>query len=247
LVTPPEPFTQLETMAAHYIQEMRTQQPTGPYYLGGYCFGGIIAYEMARQLHENGEKIALLALLESVPLNAGPVARSSPAFVRHFFGALPFWFIWIWSLGPAEMGRRIKLKLASSKKRLRNLFGATKAKYDLDEGLNARLGELVDMSQYPADFKRYAEMHWKAFASYFPKKYPGRLTLFRTRQPRLFSFNPEVIWNRLALEGVQVELVPGRHDQILEEPYVQALAEALKNSLQKAHQTENIPKKSNDK
>ena len=61
------PFSQIEEMAAHYIREMRSVQPEGPFFLGGYSFGGLVAYEMARQLHEGGEEVALLALLDTYP------------------------------------------------------------------------------------------------------------------------------------------------------------------------------------
>jgi amino acid adenylation domain-containing protein len=61
------PFTDLETMAEHYIREMRGVQTEGPFLLGGYSFGGLVAYEMARQLHAGGEQVALLALLDTYP------------------------------------------------------------------------------------------------------------------------------------------------------------------------------------
>jgi amino acid adenylation domain-containing protein len=61
------PFARVEEMAAHYIREMRGVQPEGPFFLGGYSFGGLVAYEMARQLYEGGEDVALLALLDTYP------------------------------------------------------------------------------------------------------------------------------------------------------------------------------------
>ncbi len=63
-----EPHEAVKEMAADYIRELRTLQPRGPYFLGGECVGGICAYEMACQLQEAGEKVALLLLLDtSVP------------------------------------------------------------------------------------------------------------------------------------------------------------------------------------
>jgi thioesterase domain-containing protein len=66
-----EPYTDLQELATHYIQEIRSVQPEGPYHLGGWCGGGIIAYEMARQLQHAGQKVALLILLDSAPPCAG--------------------------------------------------------------------------------------------------------------------------------------------------------------------------------
>lgn len=57
----------IEALAARYVAEIRTVQPHGPYHLGGICSGGIIAFEMARQLRARGEQIALLAMIESPP------------------------------------------------------------------------------------------------------------------------------------------------------------------------------------
>ena len=60
-----EPPETLEKLAAHYVEEMRRFQPEGPYALIGYCFGGVVAYEMARQLRAAGQQVAPLILLDS--------------------------------------------------------------------------------------------------------------------------------------------------------------------------------------
>jgi thioesterase domain-containing protein len=52
-------------MAALYLENMRKAQPEGPYYLGGYSFGGLVALEMARRLHQEREEVALLALVDT--------------------------------------------------------------------------------------------------------------------------------------------------------------------------------------
>jgi amino acid adenylation domain-containing protein len=57
----------VEDMAAHYIGEMRSVQPEGPYYLGGLSFGGAVAFEMARQLHAQGQEVGLVALFDTFP------------------------------------------------------------------------------------------------------------------------------------------------------------------------------------
>jgi amino acid adenylation domain-containing protein len=55
----------MEDLAAHYIEEMRTLQPEGPYFLMGLSFGGVIAYEMAQQLVAQGQQVGLLALFDT--------------------------------------------------------------------------------------------------------------------------------------------------------------------------------------
>jgi tetratricopeptide (TPR) repeat protein/acyl carrier protein len=60
-----EPLTSIEEMAAHYIQEIQTIQPKGPYLLGGRCLGGTIALEVAQQLLAQGQQVLLVVLIES--------------------------------------------------------------------------------------------------------------------------------------------------------------------------------------
>ena len=61
------PHTSIEEMASTYVAEVKTIQQTGPYYLGGYCFGGIPAFEMAAQLEREGENVAVVIPIESFP------------------------------------------------------------------------------------------------------------------------------------------------------------------------------------
>jgi thioesterase domain-containing protein len=69
LIAGTEPQDNIEEMAQTYVDALRHDQPHGPYCLAGKCFGGVVAFEMARKLTEAGECVALLALLETgVPL-----------------------------------------------------------------------------------------------------------------------------------------------------------------------------------
>ncbi len=88
-----EEFPSLEEMADYYLQAVRAAQPEGPYYLGGYCFGGNVAYEMARQLQVSGQRVALLALMDTAPANAGyeTIAWWRPGFCFRFARNLYYW------------------------------------------------------------------------------------------------------------------------------------------------------------
>jgi len=76
-----QPIPTLETLAAHYVREIRAVSPIGPYRLGGFCIGGMIAFEMARQLREQGQEVALLTLVDSQ--TAFPIERFSRRLVRY--------------------------------------------------------------------------------------------------------------------------------------------------------------------
>lgn len=75
-------LTTVEDMAAHYIREIRSVQPEGPFFLGGYSFGGLVAYEMAQQLRAGNEQVALLALFDTYPGDLEPVGISMLRLAR---------------------------------------------------------------------------------------------------------------------------------------------------------------------
>ncbi|MDR2013517.1 MAG: HAD-IIIC family phosphatase [Rhodanobacter sp.] len=70
----PLAHTRIEDMAAYYVHLIRDRQPSGPYYLGGMCAGGVIAFEVARQLEQAGSRVELVALLDA----ASPTATERP-------------------------------------------------------------------------------------------------------------------------------------------------------------------------
>jgi phthiocerol/phenolphthiocerol synthesis type-I polyketide synthase E len=61
--------SKVEALAAHYIDDIRSMQSKGPYFLGGICSGGVVAYEMAQQLIRQGQQVAFLALVEPASLS----------------------------------------------------------------------------------------------------------------------------------------------------------------------------------
>ncbi|HEY8602499.1 MAG TPA: amino acid adenylation domain-containing protein, partial [Thermomicrobiales bacterium] len=75
------PATHVEEMAANYLAEIRQVQPHGPYFLGGQCFGGMVALEMARQVQVAGERVALLAMFDDYAPGYTKLL-SRPALVR---------------------------------------------------------------------------------------------------------------------------------------------------------------------
>lgn len=77
-----EPFADLEEMAAEYVRAIRTVQPAGPYRLGGWSFGGAVAFEMARQLRAAGARVDLLALLDSWSPSLSAAVAPTEAEVR---------------------------------------------------------------------------------------------------------------------------------------------------------------------
>jgi thioesterase domain-containing protein len=230
LVAPPEPFSKIELMAAHYIQVMRAVQPVGPYHLGGYCFGGVVAFEMAQQLHAMGQKVDLLALLDSTPANVNeselPIAKT-----LHLFTSFPKRLERLFDQNFDQIGDALKRK---AKKIARNMLASAETKTAKNSSRSPALEDVIDMSHYPKGYKHYAETHWKALTEYWPKIYPGRVTLFQTTHSSA-SIRPELIWKNLSGGGLEVKRISGTHEKMLEEPSVQIVAAELKKSLESLH------------
>src|SRR5439155_4504057 len=74
----------IDEMAAHYLEEIRSLQPEGPYLLGGYCMGGTIAFEMAQQLHAEGQQVGLLALFDTYNWSKLPTLPTSLPYQVYF-------------------------------------------------------------------------------------------------------------------------------------------------------------------
>jgi thioesterase domain-containing protein len=227
--------TRVEEMAARYLLDLRTLQPKGPYHLGGYCFGGYVAYEMARQLHIAGETTALLLLIDSAAPN-GEYERIKwwrPGFLPRFLGNAFYSGHDLWRIKPAERRDLMKRKWTVLKRSL------TRRLRRLPSGIDVE--EFIDTSQFPEDELKLWQVHLCAGDEYVPKPYPGRVTLLRTRrQPFLCSFDPQYGWGDLAEQGVDIRLIPGSHENIFVEPDVTTLAAQVNSCLEIARQTDPV-------
>ncbi len=225
-----EEFSRLEDMATYYIGQIRRLQKEGPYYLGGYCFGGNVAYEMARQLVSSGEQVALLAMLDSAPSNCGyeQMRWWRPDFAVKFGINTYYWLDDFLHTTRREQREFIARKLRIwGRKALRKLFGARGEPAQVD------LEEVIDLSRFPAHELRLWQLHLNALAAHVSRPYPGKVTLFRTRgQPVFCSLEEDFGWGRLVSGGVDIRLVPGSHESIFMEPAVRQLAEELRACLE---------------
>jgi thioesterase domain-containing protein/acyl carrier protein len=226
---PPEPFRSIEEMARNYVQAIRTVQPKGPYHLIGYCFGGNVAFEMAQQIRGAGEEVAFLAVMDSgafPPTNRPPYPLTAET-LRHFSVNFFFWFLDLLGRKPTDNWVRLKRTLGRVRK-----MRETAIRHQ--RGYAPNLEEVINLDEYPADFRGHAEAHWRAFLEYKPRPYPGHIWVFRVRRQGLLDFEPTLGWRVLAPEYTHSKIVPGLHDTIFDEPHVQQLAKILKASLHEA-------------
>lgn len=221
------PDDEIKAMATRFVGAIRRVQPRGPYHLGGYSYGGTVAFEMAQQLHAQGETTALLAMFDHpAPKSDYTRMRPSPHALKGFFQNLPYWWTDYTGLDTSHKRGRLKRFARGRKHRAAN---GTPAGYELTDLLD-------DVSHIPQERQALMQVHLDAVYRYMPQAYAGRVTVFRAaRQPLFCSYDPQLGWGSLARGGVNVRPISGFHRNLLQEPYVASLASELKNCLENNH------------
>jgi aspartate racemase len=204
-------LNKVDDVVGHYIKEMRSIQPEGPYLLAGIYCGGRVAYEMALQLHAQGQKVALLALVDT--LKDGEAIKIIPVKER-------VWAHWknLLRLGPAYLLN--KRRLGEVKNRLMSIY------CEFYERLGLPSPQACQSFTYRKK-KEEGNMEW-VFA---PKEvYPDRVTLFRATENMGF-IDHDLGWSELAPGGLEIHDVPGDTFSMLEEPHIQVLAEKFRDCI----------------
>jgi amino acid adenylation domain-containing protein len=226
-------FATIDEMAAQYVRELREFQPQGPYYLGGYCFGGEVAFEMAQQLTAQGQRVAMLAVINAMPPNAAfDLIRPTPLWVLRFTRNSWYWFRYFCHWTPEQRRTFVGRKARACRKALARLLRLGRDRRGIPEA-----EDQVDLSLYPAEQQKLWDIHLRASAQYHPRPYPGPITVIRTRfHPFLCSFDPTFGWAEFAQGGVTAKIVPGAHESVLDQAHAAAAAAALDQSLRAARQ-----------
>jgi amino acid adenylation domain-containing protein len=209
------PLDQVGAMAELYLEAVRTVQPAGPWQLGGWSFGGLVAYEMARQLAEQGERAGLVAILDAAPRES--TEAPPPDEVELLVRGLGEVFLQAVPLDPAELrGLDTRAQVALVLERARR---AGQVPGDFDEQRAAGLVEVF-------------KANLRAARTWEPRPYPGRITVVRAADSRHLGPDPAGGWDAFA--AVDVITVPGDHHRIVTPPYVEALAQSLRTALDAA-------------
>jgi amino acid adenylation domain-containing protein len=215
------PHTQVEDMAAYYIEALQTVQPQGPYFLGGHSFGSYVAFEMALQLLHQGQEVALLAILDT----PAPLPTNKPGEVEHYDDARLLTDV------AMTIEQLVGKKLSVSYEDLQPLAP--------DEQLNYIMERLKTVNFFPPEAKlsqlRGLVQVFKANhqTHYVPHEvYPNQITVFPASEQ--FCDDPAMGWDQVSSEPVETYSVPGDHITMVTEPHVQVLAEKLRACLDKA-------------
>ncbi len=211
LIDPDRVHSTIPEMAAYYVSVLRGFLPNGPYLLGGWCYGGYVAMEMARQLREQGSEVKLLALIDAW---AYPPSERRIAFYWRRLQLLRIIGFRDWAdIMKEKMGNLFHDEAANATKML--------------DGVRTTEGVLANREEV---YRRNRE----AALKYFPRYYPGEVTLFRSDKIDSW-FLPDMAMEWAVLtEDQDIYLVPGPHRGMLHEPFVQILSARLYQTIEKA-------------
>ncbi|MCI0448032.1 thioesterase domain-containing protein, partial [bacterium] len=219
------PHVRVEEMASDYIREIKSVQTEGPYHFAGHSSGGVCAFEIARQLFERGEKVGVLAMIDTgspgnFPLELRPDQYPNP-----------------WRAYSERIRYHLKHILFSSnrttylRQQLRRLRNRVQTSVSL---ARYQLNKMAGKSE-PAALLRVGEAGFKAIYDYVPRYYHGEITLFlcTNKRPVGEQIPSDIGWRPFA-RSIQVRPMPGDHISILKDPDVQLLAKSLQECLDKS-------------
>jgi thioesterase domain-containing protein len=214
----------IEQVARHYLEEILTVQPDGPYYLAGACTGGFVAYEMACRLRAMGKHVGLLALMDCYNQTwAAPLTQREK---------LTFWLGLVRKRFDYHRSSLRGCGFAGAVAYLRPRFAALRqtARERAEEWAHDLL--LSAGLPLPSRLLDSRLAIRNAAAHYDPPLWPGQLQLFCVQEPRVDGYDyPEMGWHGKALGGAVVHKLPGNHMAMLSGPSVQVLANKLRACL----------------
>ncbi|WP_233597088.1 non-ribosomal peptide synthase/polyketide synthase [Corallococcus sp. CA041A] len=201
-----QPLDTVEALAASYVRVARGVQPHGPYRLGGWSLGGVIAYEMAYQLREAGESVELVAMIDSYVPETVP--DSEP-----------------------DLDRTLAVALFAQ-----DLMGVSLTDLDVDTVLeSAALAEALPPGMDATALFQVFEANLEAARRYHPPAMDQRVLRIHAEE-RDETRTPDGGWGALVGEQLESHELPGTHHTLLREPTVQSVAELLTKALHDAGQ-----------
>ncbi len=209
-----EPLEDLCAIAADLVRQIRRVQAHGPYNLCGYCYGGVVAFEVARQLEQAGEPITALVIWHGYPVTASWPRRSLPNVVRAIAQRLR----------ETPRGRRARLLWD------KGLLAARMFGWKLSDEWNLLRGQPRSLIPHNVFFPEEMEprvvyANLRARGRYQPAPYRGRVFLLLGETNRLIRECPPLAgWDGLLLGRVEIFKHPVEHMELVVPPAVDYLA-----------------------
>jgi thioesterase domain-containing protein len=200
-------------MAERYLEYIRELQPTGPYALGGWCFGGVIGYEVAGLLQDAGEEVELYVAIDS----RAPIEENIPETADD--STLLSWFA-------RDLAVPYGKTLDIPADHLRELGGDAAFDHILERA--AAIGVLAEDADR-AQILRYFEAYLAngiALQTYLPEPRQLDLLLLKAKDEPV-DYGPSLGWDRLVEGDLRVLEVPGDHNSVMYPPHAAVAAEAI--------------------
>jgi acyl transferase domain-containing protein/thioesterase domain-containing protein len=216
----------VEQVAEDFLSEIKEIQGKGPYYLGGYCLGGLVAYEISQRLLRQGESIGFLAM----------ISTRTPAYIdqSHSHAGLLGRFIARLVEGVSMETRNLSVLNRGQKwnyirERVMRVHNIVQANSEgLVDRLFSKLG--IGGGWHSRDYILYRSVinQRDAFYSYAPAPYPNGIILFRVlNNPSFFIDDKTLGWSKLVGGGIRVYEVDAFHKNIMKEPNIRKVGEIL--------------------
>lgn len=232
---PCEPYTDFTVMASHYIKAIKKHQPKGPYFIGGWSFGGTVAYEMAQQLIAGGDEVASLIMMDT----PAPTSAYAENLLRDEFDSTG-----IFTFLGRGIGQIFGNNLSISPDKLDGL--STEEQFDMVLQQAGSVNEMSDSNEAREQLEQIIHMFKvadQAERQYQPQYYEGTVSMLRVNALDDYEFtgykdHPGIKdaafgWDNVA-KSVAVTTVPGTHMTMVVNPHVRDLAKALSTCLDKA-------------
>jgi amino acid adenylation domain-containing protein len=232
-LSPGEAFT-VEALAGRYIEAVCAVQARGPYRLGGWSFGGLVAFEMAQQLRRAGHEVALLAVLDTpapAPHRGNQLGRAfaflASTVTRGLWGyAQDYGYLAV--IAAPRPASCVRPLLQTARRPLARRASIAEVVARESRLARYRLPTIREMA-------RSFGGGLLAALRYRPEGYAGEITLIRTGEPALDGEDGGSFgWDELAPGGVRLYRVPGNHMTLLRYPHLPAVAAALREALDRA-------------
>jgi len=214
--------TKIEDMAELYLSEILAVQPHGPYFVGGYCMGGNIAYEIAQLLARQGKAVGLVAMLDTFNLRKSQYTGSALARFRIWLQKSGFHLNTLVHLSMAERRVYVAEKMRMARELLHGKGQAWLSPRPAPNEAEDAGGRIVTFVQ---------NANHIALTRHDPQPYAGDVALFRPRKNYYTFRDPQMGWGDLVQGRLESIVVTANPHAMLIEPFVKKLAEELKRRI----------------
>lgn len=221
-----KPLESIEAIAAHYIAEIKTEYPVGPYAFAGFSLGGIIAFEVAKQLQASGDEVAFVGMLDTIAYTSDKHLTKFRRKLRRikFVVNQVLFNIGAFIYEPHHHKSKLLLwKLSSIKRKLKSLIYRMRASHAYATG---------DKDKLPTFLHNVHEINNRAGENYVLKPSNISIELFKAAHQTFYIEDKRTYgWDKYALNGITVHTVPGEHSTLFWPPNDVQFAHTLQQRL----------------